>query len=60
MDIESALLVLLVESLVARLVDFAVEYSLLDQELRPLEITVARQERVIEIEKREVQQTLPG
>ncbi len=58
MDIERAVLVLFVEFVVARLVHFAVEHALFDQELRPLEIAVARQQRVVEIEKHEVQRLL--
>src|SRR5688572_23379 len=50
-DVERARLVLLEELLVARLVDLAVEHLLLDQELRPLEIAVAREQRVVEIKQ---------
>ncbi|MNC85470.1 hypothetical protein D3C83_10700 [compost metagenome] len=50
MDIESAGPVLVVEILVAGLVRFAVEDALLDQKLRPLEVAVARQQRVVQIE----------
>ena len=53
-DVERAGLVLLVELVVARFVDLAVEHALLDQELRPLEIAVAREQRVVEIEEREL------
>ena len=52
-DVERARLVLLVEMLVARFVDLPVEHALLDQELGPLEIAVAGQERVIQIEQSE-------
>src|SRR5262245_36877805 len=53
MDVQRAGLVLVVELLVARFVDFAVEHALLDQELGPLEIAVAREQRVVEVEEDE-------
>ena len=52
-DVERARLVLLVELLVARFVHLAVEHALLDQELRPLEVAVAGEQGVVEIEQGE-------
>ena len=49
-NIEGAVLVLLVERIVARLVHLAVEHALLGQELRPLKVAVAAQQGVVEIE----------
>jgi len=46
--------VLLVEMPIARFVNLAVENALLDEELRPLEVAVAGEQRVIEIEEREL------
>ena len=52
-DIERAGLVLLEKLLVAGLVDFAVEHAFLDQKLRPLEVAVAGQQGIVQIEKSE-------
>ena len=61
-DVERARLVLLVELLVARFVHLAVEHALLDQELRPFEVAVAGEQRVVEIEEGETpaQPASPG
>ena len=40
-DVERPIFILRIKPVVARCVDFAVEHSLLDQELRPLKIAVA-------------------
>ena len=47
--VERAFFVLLVEFLITRFVDFAIEYTLLDQKLRPLKVAVAGKQRVIQI-----------
>ena len=49
-NIQRPRLVLLVERDVLRLEQFAVEHALLNQELRPLEIAVAAQQGIVQIE----------
>jgi hypothetical protein len=41
---------LIVEGLVAGFIHLTVEHPLLDQELRPLEVAVARQQGIVQIE----------
>ncbi len=53
-DVERAPLVLREELVVPRLVRRAVEHAALDQELRPLVVAVAGEERVVEVEEDEV------
>jgi hypothetical protein len=50
-DVERPGLVLLVEVRVACLVELAVQHALRDEELRPLEVRVAGEQRVVEVEK---------
>ena len=50
MDVQRARLVLIVEKLIASFVDLAIEHSFFDQELRPLEVAVTGQQRVVEVE----------
>ena len=50
-DVERTGLVLLEELLIGRLVDFFVEDALLDQELSPLKIAVAREQRIVQVEQ---------
>ena len=50
-DVQRPRLVMLEELLVARFVDFAIEHAFVDQELSPLEIAVASEQRVIEVEQ---------
>jgi hypothetical protein len=54
MDVERAGLVLFVEFDVARFMHFAVEHALADQELRPLEIRIAGEQGVVEVEECQV------
>ena len=49
-DVERARFVLLVESEIARLVELAIEHTLLDQELGPFEVAVSREQRVVQVE----------
>src|SRR5690349_1836088 len=51
MDVERAGLVMLVELLIARFVHFTVEHALVDEELRPLEVAVAGEQGIVEIEQ---------
>ena len=53
-DVQCPGLVLLVKILIARLVDFTIEHTLLNQELRPFEIAVAGEKRIVEVEEREL------
>jgi hypothetical protein len=50
-DVQGAGLVLLVERAVLRLLGFAHQYAAVDQELAPLIVAVAGEQRVIEVEK---------
>src|SRR5262249_12083696 len=50
-NVERARFVLFEERLIARLVDFAVEHPFVNQELSPLEIAVASEQRIIEVEQ---------
>ena len=49
LDVQRSSLVVFVELEIARLMHFAVENALADQELRPFEIRVAGKERVVQI-----------
>ena len=53
-DVERAVLVALVEPLVARVVLARMQHAFLDEELRPGVVAVAIQERVVEVEEREL------
>ena len=53
-DVERAVLVALVEPLVLRVVLVGMQHALLDQELRPRVVAVAVEERVVEVEEREL------
>src|SRR5262249_33601757 len=53
-DVEAPFLVLAEEVVVLRLVRGAVEHTALDQELRPLVVAVPGQQRVVQVEQREL------
>ena len=52
-DVQRPGLVMLEELLVARFVDFAIEHAFFDQKLCPLEIAVAGQQGVVQVEESE-------
>ena len=54
-DIQRAGLVLIVEMLVLRLVKFTVDHAQANQELRPFEIAVAIQQRVVQVKQGQLQ-----
>ena len=58
-DVERARLVLLVELDVLRLLHFAVEHALADEELRPGEVGVAGEQGVVEVEEDEIHVRAP-
>ncbi len=53
-DVEGARLVLIVKNLVAGFVDFLVEYAFGNQELGPLEVGVAGEQGVVQVEEYEI------
>jgi hypothetical protein len=57
--IEGARSVLVVKALITCFIDFPIEHVLFDQKLRPLEITVARKQSVIQIEQGELHTFTP-
>ena len=53
-DVEGASLVLIVKDLVAGFMDFLVEHALGNQELGPLEVRVAGEQGVVQVEEYEI------
>src|SRR3954463_4138519 len=54
MYIQRSGFILLVEFDILRFVHFSVEHALLNQELRPLEIAITSQKRIVEVKQRQI------